>query len=486
MVSFRHTKLVCTIGPASETEEILTGMLDAGMDVARLNLSHGTLDEHTRRLERLRRLSGRHQRQLAVMLDIQGPKIRLGDLPDEPIRLKPGDVVVLEGVEPGEPAGPGAIAVGYPQLAQSVRPDQAIHLDDGAIRLVVESVEERRVRCRVQNGGLLRSRKGVALPGVDVALPALTAADRQHLLWAARVGVDFVAASFVRRAEHVEAVRDELRRAGSRACIVAKIESAEGLRNLDAIVASADGVMVARGDLGVDIPLEEVPLAQKEIIRRCNAAGKPVIVATQMLESMVRSPLPTRAEVTDVANAIFDGADAVMLSGETAVGEHPVEAVSMLHRIAISAERAYPYWRDPGSWPGRGPGAPAAAGALDPTVAQAISRATCEAAEDVGASAILCSTQSGATARMVARFRPRAPIVAATPYSEVARQLAVVWGVVPVVVPRARNIDEMIDVSLGAARETNLVSSGDRVVVAAGVKTDLPGSTNMLQVHQVP
>lgn len=474
MAPFRHTKLVCTIGPASEDEQILSAMLDAGMDVARLNLSHGSLEEHARRLERLRRLSAAKRRVLAVMLDIQGPKIRLGDV-DREVALKPGDELTLVGVEPGQPAEPGAIPVVYPPLARSVRPGQAIYLDDGAVRLTVEAVEGGRVRCRVHNAGVLRSRKGVALPGVDVELPALSDVDREHLRWAARVGVDVVAASFVRRGAHVEAVRSELEAAGATASVVAKIESAEGLRHLDEIVAAADGVMVARGDLGVDIPLEEVPLAQKEIIRRCNAAGKPVIVATQMLESMVHSPTPTRAEVTDVANAIFDGADAVMLSGETAVGRYPVDAVAMLHRIAVSAERVYDY----GRWVERRPGAVS-------TVAQAISRATCDAAEDVGAAAILCSTQSGATARMVARFRPRAPIVAATPYPEVARRLALVWGVVPVVVPRARNIDEMIDVALAAARETGLVRPGDRVAVAAGVKTDMPGSTNMLQVHEVP
>ena len=474
MTAFRHTKLVCTIGPASEEEATLAAMLDAGMDVARLNLSHGTLEEHARRLERVRRLAAERGRIVAVMLDIQGPKIRLGEVgADRAVR--PGDELTLVGVASPQAEVDGAVPVVYPALARSVRPGQAIFLDDGAIRLTVEAVEGARVRCRVHNAGTIRSRKGVALPGVDVDLPAIGEADRQHLRWAAQVGVDVVAASFVRRGEHVEAVRRELRSAGSSACVVAKIESAQGLRHLDEIVAAADGVMVARGDLGVDIPLEEVPLAQKAIIRRCNEAGKPVIVATQMLESMVHSPLPTRAEVTDVANAIFDGADAVMLSGETAVGRYPVEAVAMLHRIALSAEREYDYGRPVQRRPG----------ALS-TVAQAISRATCDTAEGLGAAAILCSTQSGATARMVASFRPRAPIVAATPHAGVARQLALVWGVVPAVVPRARNIDEMIDVALAAARSTGLVRAGDRVVVAAGVKTDQPGSTNLLQVQEVP
>ncbi|WP_324715576.1 pyruvate kinase [Carboxydochorda subterranea] len=481
MPPFRHTKLVCTIGPASEDETVVTAMLDAGMDVARLNLSHGTLDEHARRLERLRRLSAQRLRPLAVMLDIQGPKIRLGEF-EAPRTLRKGERLVLQGVEtPSSPADPGAIPVVYPGLARSVRPGGLIYLDDGVVRLTVEAVEGERVTCVAQTSGSLRSRKGVALPGVRVDLPALTETDRRHLEWAAEMGVDMVAASFVRRGAHVEAVREALAKAGAEHVpVIAKIESAEGLDNLDEIVAAADGVMVARGDLGVDISLEEVPVAQKAIIRRCNAAGKPVITATQMLESMVHSPTPTRAEVTDVANAILDGTDAVMLSGETAVGEYPVEAVGMLHRIALSAEQALDDHKAVVA-----PGATVAP-ERPGKVARAISRAACHIAAEVGATAILCSTQSGATARMVASFRPRAPIIAATPRPEVARQLAVVWGVFPVVVPRARTIDEMLDLAITAALRTGYVRRGDRVAVAAGVKTDMPGSTNLIQVHEVP
>lgn len=484
MKPFRHTKVVCTIGPASEAPQQLSRLLDAGMDVARLNLSHGTLDEHRQRIRSLRELSRDRLRPLAIMLDIQGPKIRLGEFPGQ-VTLVRGSEVVLTGV-PARSPGPDRplrlpddpLPVALPELADVLEPGTVVYLDDGQVELAVEAVDRAggRVRCRVVAPGTVRARKGVALPGVRLKLPALTEVDTVHLQFAAEMDVDLVAASFVRRAEHVEAVRATLARFGGEAIpVIAKIESAEGLEHIHDIVAASDGVMVARGDLGVDIALEEVPMAQKAIIRACNAAGKPVITATQMLESMVHNPSPTRAEVADVANAIMDGTDAVMLSGETAVGKYPVEAVQVMARIALAVERSYDYTR----WLAVTDGDVA-------SVAQAISHATCHTATELGVAAILCSTQSGSTARMVARFRPRAPIVAATPNAAVARRLALVWGVLAVVVPRAENIDRMLDVALEAARRTGLVGSGDRVTITAGVKTDVPGSTNLLQVYEVP
>ncbi|HEY8486492.1 MAG TPA: pyruvate kinase [Limnochordales bacterium] len=474
MASFRRTKIVCTIGPASESEEMLAALMEAGMDVARLNLSHGTLDQHRQRLERLRRLAGGRTPPVAVMVDIQGPKIRLGQLP-EPLAVERGMVVVLRaGHQTEDPRR--IIPVAYPTLAEDLRAGQVVYLDDGLVELAVEQVRPPDVVCRVVTPGTVRSRTGVALPGVENRLPALTDTDREHLRFAVQHNVDLVAASFVRRAEHVQAVREVLREAGGDIPVIAKLESAQSLEHLEEIVEAADGVMVARGDLGVSIALEQVPLAQKEIIRCCNRAGKPVITATQMLESMVHNPRPTRAEAADVANAILDGTDAVMLSGETAVGRHPVEAVRTMDRIARAVEaRGYDYarWLAESARPG-------------PSVAGAISRAACQSAMELGLAAILCSTQSGATARMVARFRPRAPIIAATPNPRVARQLALVWGVLPVVVPRASNIDGMIDVTLQAAWQTGLVRRGDRVAVVAGVRTDVPGSTNLLQIYEVP
>ena len=473
--AYRHTKIVCTVGPASEDEATLAAMLEAGMDVARLNLSHGTLDQHRARVAALRRLSEGRTRPLAIMLDIQGPKIRMGDFPAAR-RLERGDRIVLQGVRPGEPADHDAFPVYYERLADSLRPGGVVYLDDGLLELQVEAVQAGRVRCRAVTPGTVRPRQGVALAGVEVDLPALTERDREHLRFAVEADVDLVAASFVRRAEHVEAVRAAIREAGGDIPVVAKVESAAGLRHIEEVIEAADGVMVARGDLGVDIPLEEVPLAQKEIIRRCNRAGKPVVTATQMLESMVHNPRPTRAEVADVANAIVDGTDAVMLSGETAVGLHPVQAVEFMHRIAVAVERrGYEHARFL-----------EAGDVRRISVAEAISRAACQSASELGLKAILCSTQSGATARMVARCRPRAPVIAATPDPRVARRLAMVWGVLPVVVPRADNIDRMLDVALEAARRTGLVGSGDRVAVAAGVKTNVVGSTNLLQVVEVP
>ena len=475
MAEFRHTKIVCTIGPSSESEEALLALTEAGMDVARLNLSHGTLEEHRLRLERLRRVNSGRTLPVAVMLDIQGPKIRLGQLP-QPRQLRRGAVVYLAPASQDDGSREEVLPVQYDHLAEDLRPQQVVYLDDGLVELAVEAVERPYVRCRVITPGSVRSRTGVVMPGVEGRLPALTETDREHLRFAVEQDVDLVAASFVRRAEHVEAVRAAIRAAGGDIPVIAKLESGEGLRHLDEIVEAADGIMVARGDLGVSIALEQVPLAQKEIIRRCNRAGKPVITATQMLESMVHNPRPTRAEAADVANAIIDGTDAVMLSGETAVGRYAPEAVRTMDRIAREVEaRGYDYTRFRQE----------AAGPA-PSVALAISRAACQSAMELGLAAILCSTQSGATARMVARFRPRPPIIAATPNPRVARQLALVWGVVPVVVPRATNIDGMIDVTLQAAWRTGLVRRGDRVAVVAGVRTDVPGSTNLLQIYEVP
>ena len=313
--------------------------------------------------------------------------------------------------------------------------------------------------------------KGFTLPGVAVDLPPLGERDIEHIRFAAEQGCDFIAASFVRRADHIQAVKDVIADSGSTMQVIAKVESEEGVRNIDEIIAAADGIMVARGDLGIELPPEEVPLVQKMLIRRCKAAGKPVITATQMLDSMVRNPRPTRAEVADVANAIFDGSDAIMLSGETAVGKYPIEAVSTMHRISQRTEEVLEYSDD--------------LPRTQVSVAEAIARATCATAASVDAAAILCSTQSGATARLVSKYRPRIPIVALTPHRYVARQLALVWGVHPIVVPRSDNIDHMLDVAIDAALRWQLISPGDTVAIAAGVRTGPPGSTNMLQVLTV-
>lgn len=475
----RRTKIVCTIGPATESLEMMEALIHAGMDVARLNFSHGSLEEHGARIERLRFLEKKLGKPIGILVDIQGPKIRLGELAEERPVLEKGERVYVTPDPSVKTAEDGrrVLPIIYPRLLEQIGPGQTIYLDDGLVELRVEAVDPAagRALCTVVTGGELRSRKGVSLPEVDVDLPAIDGADEEHIRFAVEAGVDFVAASFVRRPEHVEAVREVIRAAGGTQQVIAKIESREGVRNLDAILEVADGIMVARGDMGVELPSEEVPLVQKELIAKGNRLGKPVITATQMLDSMARNPRPTRAEVTDVANAIFDGTDAVMLSGETAVGHYPVEAVQMMDRIARKSEEALDY----GKWLDRH----RTGGSR--TVAEAIARATCESAADLHVKAILCSTQSGATARLVSKYRPHSPIIAATPNTHVVRQLSLVWGVRPILVPRARGIDEMISFSIREAKGQGLVADGDRVAIAAAVLTGTPGSTNLLQIHVV-
>lgn len=337
----RKTKIVCTIGPASEGPETIRALIRAGMNVARLNFSHGALDEHLQRINNLREAAAEQGANLALLLDIQGPKIRVGRLKSGPVELIPGQEYTLT-VEPYE-GDETKIHVDYPHLNRDLRPGSVIYIDDGLLELRVQAVKGPDVICHVVVGGELNSRKGLSLPGVDVDLPPITNEDAAHIRFGVKHGVDFVAASFVRRGEHVEAVRRIVQEAGGSQHIIAKIESSAGLRNIDEIVAAADGIMVARGDLGVEIAAEEVPLAQRMLIRKCNLAGKPVITATQMLDSMIRNPRPTRAEVTDVSNAIFEGTDCVMLSGETAMGRYPIKAVQVMDRIARRMEQVIDY-----------------------------------------------------------------------------------------------------------------------------------------------
>lgn len=471
--TWKRTKIIATIGPASESLHDLRALAEAGVDLFRLNFSHGTLEDHRRRIELVQRLQAEGL-PVAILQDIQGPKIRLGDVPGGRITLERGQEVLVSASLPSQ-AFPLRLHIPYPPLARQLAPGSTFYLDDGEVELNVEAVEDDVLRCRVAVGGELASHKGVTLPGLKVDLPPLTARDEEHIRFGVEMGVDWVAASFVREAAHVEAVRAAIRRYGGDQPVVAKVENRQGLEAIDEIIEAADAVMVARGDMGVEIPPEEVPLAQKMIIQKCNEAGKPVITATQMLDSMARNPRPTRAEATDVANAILDGTDAVMLSGETAVGRYPVESVRMMAAICRRTEAAINHaaiLRDRRPQDGA-------------SVAEAIAHATCQTAQTLGARAIITSTQSGASARMVSRFRPSSPIVAVTPNPRVRQRLALVWGVHPCQVARAENIDEMIDLGVAAARERGLVAEGDLVVIAAGVKTGAPGSTNLLQVFRV-
>ena len=470
-MSGQRTKIVATLGPASADAKVIGSMIDAGMDVARLNFSHGEPAEQLERLATARRAAADRGAALAVLADLQGPKIRIGVLAGEGCPLRTGDDCEL--VAGADTAPAPAIPVVYERLADDLAPGDHVLLDDGAIELEVRRVEGRRVRCVVIRGGTIRSRKGVNLPGVRVSAPALTAKDREDLATAVRAGVDYVALSFVGRAADVTEAKRAIAELGADVPVIAKLERAEAIDHLDGIVAASDGVMVARGDLGVELPPEKVPPLQKRIIAAANAAGVPVITATEMLESMVSSQRPTRAEASDVANAVFDGTDAAMLSQETAIGAYPTEAVATMARIAQEAESAPSLVHPP----------PPAGGLLD--VRSTVCKAAVQAAADLRARAIVACTESGATARFVSRFRPRAPVFGVTSRQATFRRMAIYWGVqpLPAVAPGqriARLVREADDLLRGAGA----AEPGDVLVVVAGTPPRGAG-TNQLLVHRL-
>ncbi len=468
----RRTCIVATIGPACEDEASLRAMLGAGMDVARLNFSHGTYATHAAVIERLRRIAGESDRPLAILQDLQGPKMRLGPVPGAGRPIAPGDTLLLT-VDPAATAG-DALPVQYAPLAREVRPGGTILIDDGRIEVRVRAADDPLITCEVVRGGILRSFKGLNLPGATLSAPTLTAKDRADAAWGVAHGVDAIALSFVRSPADIAALRALVRSQPAprgQPLILAKLEKHEAVESFADVLAMADGIMVARGDLGVELPAPQVPLLQKRFIAAANAAGKPVITATQMLESMTEQPQPTRAEVSDVANAVFDGTDAIMLSGETAVGRYPVEAVRMMDAIARTAERprsgrARRRWSTPG-------------------VTDAIAGVSVELAAELAASAIICATTSGHTARMVARYRPATRIVAATHDATVWRQLAFTWGVTQLLGAQIDSTDELIEARIALAQQAGVVTTGDLVVIVAGVPVSQPGTTNMVKVHRV-
>jgi pyruvate kinase len=470
-VDVERTKIVATLGPASSDRKVLGAMVDAGLDVVRLNFSHGERADHLARFATVREVAAERGRNVAILMDLQGPKIRVGLVPEEGVPLRPGDDCVL--LAGAERAGPGEIPVVYPELAADVHAGDEVLLDDGAIGLRVTGVDGDRVRCRVVRGGVLRSRKGVNLPGVAVSAASLTDKDRADLATAVEAGADYVALSFVRRPGDVADTKQAMADLGGDIPVVAKLERPEALGCLDDILEVADAVMVARGDLGVELAVEKVPPLQKQIIARANSLGVPVITATQMLESMVASPRPTRAEASDVANAIFDGTDAVMLSQETAVGAYPVETVTTMGRIAREAE-AIPHLAHP---------PPPPTGGLE--VAATVSKAAVQIATDLGARAIVAFSESGATARFVSRFRPRVPILGLTPYEATRRRMALYWGVESAS-PLSLGVDLAAMIAEGDQRicAENLASPGDLVVVVAG-RPGGRGATNRVLVHRV-
>ena len=469
----RRGKIVCTLGPACSDYDTLRAMASAGMDVARFNFSHGSYETHALNLEQVRRVEQEMGRPLATLLDTKGPEIRTGTLKERaPVTLMEGKTLVLTTRE--EEGDAARVSVSYDRLSQELSPGMDVFIDDGTLHLRVEHVEGEEITCLVLVGGELGERKGINVPDAILSVPALTPKDVEDIRWGVEHQMEYIAVSFVRTREDVMDVRRVLEDFGGTLGIIAKIETKLAVQNLKEISQVVDGMMVARGDLGVEIPTEDVPLVQKRIIDLCRSQGKPVIVATQMLDSMIRNPRPTRAEANDVANAILDGADAVMLSGETAKGKYPVLAVETMGRIVTRVESERDRWQ-------RGCTVPIAA----TTVPDAVSHAAVRIAEEMKARVIISLTESGSTASMVSKFRPVCPVLAGTPIKRTWRKLALVWGLYPILQDHAATAEEALEGALAASLERHLVSEGDLVVVTAGVPVGIPGTTNMVQVHTV-
>ncbi|MEE8471041.1 MAG: pyruvate kinase [Dehalococcoidia bacterium] len=467
------TKIVCTIGPATESTRMLDRLVRAGMNVARINLSHGDEKQHSAIIRAIRAVAKRLEAPVAVLIDIPGPRYRTGDLKDGQVSLKRGSRLVLTSRK--VPGDQHEVSLNLPNLVQDVVAGDSILLDDGAIRLTVRQTTDTDILCGVAVGGVLKPRRGIAAPGVKLSAPFVTGETQRHLEFAAENQAEYVALSFVSRRSDVSQVKAIMAETGGIAALIAKIERREAVRNFDRILKVSDGIMVARGDLGVDMALEKVPLVQKQIIRKCNRAGKPVITATQMLESMTRSSRPTRAEVADVANAIYDGTDAVMLSAESAIGEYPVEAVRVMVRIARETEAALPYERRFAE----------RASDLEPHTDDAIAYAACHTAHQLCARAIVAFTESGSTTWRVCKYRPRVPILAITPSDTVQRKLALAWGVYPYQIPAPSDVDDMFSKGRAVARELGVVEEGDLVVITGGVPIGVTGTTNLLKVEIV-
>ncbi|MBN1255739.1 MAG: pyruvate kinase [Deltaproteobacteria bacterium] len=468
----RKTKIVCTIGPASSNPVIMEEMIRQGMDVARLNFSHGDRRDHGEKITLLKRLSEKAGRPVAILQDLGGGKVRVGEIEGGTVHLETGTTVTLTTEQIMGNAQ--KLSVTYPGLTNDVSEGNSILLADGTLEVTVVAIQPPEITCQVVVGGDLSSHKGINIPSGELRTKVLTDKDKDDLLFGVQAEVDFVALSYVRGGEDIQDAREVLNSHHADIPIIAKIERHEALQHIEEIMNEADGIMVARGDLGVEIPLEQVPLVQKDLIKRANSLGKPVITATQMLRSMVDTPRPTRAEASDVANAIFDGTDAIMLSEETAMGRYPVEAVRFMVMIAEATERSFPH---------------AAFLPTDPyqkgEIADSMSHAACQLAEDLGVAAIITPTRTGRTARLVSRYRPRYPILAFSPQPTTVRQLILSWGVHPILVPEFTNVDEIVGKGITAALQQEWVTKGQRVVVTAGTPVDLPGTTNLITVEEL-
>ena len=473
-MTFRKTKIICTLGPAVDSDEMIRKLMLNGMNVARINMSHGTHEEQLVRIERVKRIREELGLPIALLLDTKGPEIRTGTFKEGKTYLNEGDDVVIckEDVE-----GTAAkFSCTYKQLAEDIGVGSKILIDDGLIELTVKNICNGDVYCTVVNGGEISNRKSINLPNTKIRLPALTDKDKSDLLFAVENEFDFIAASFVRRARDVQEIRQVLDHAGDHGInIISKIENKEGIDNFDEILKVSDGLMVARGDLGVEIPAAEVPAIQKESIQKCHQSGKITITATQMLDSMIRNPRPTRAEVSDVANAIYDGTSAVMLSGETAAGKYPIEALSMMADIALKTEESINYW-------GRYEKTKIP---MVTTIGNAISHASCTTAMDIKAKAIVSLSHGGKTARLLSRFRPACPIISTTVSPRVQRQLNLSWGVMPFLVAEALNTDDLFDSGIACAAKSGLLSDGDLVVMTGGTPIGISGTTNTIKVQSI-
>ena len=475
----RKTKIVCTIGPSTDSEEMLSRLMDAGMNVCRLNMSHGSYEEHGERIARIKRLREQKGIPVAIMLDTKGPEVRTKLVRGEKVTLTPGSEFVLTTREiEGDETG---VSVTYARLPELVSPGTRILIDDGLLSMTVREVRDGTdIVCQVIDGGVLGCRKGISVPAVDLQMPSIGDKDREDILFGIREGIDLIAASFVCRPGDVLTIRKLCQdNGGGYVRIFSKIENRMGVDHFDEILKVSDGIMVARGDLGVEVDMEEVPVLQKQFIHKCNVAAKPVITATQMLDSMIRNPRPTRAEASDVANAIIDGTDAIMLSGETAAGRYPIEAVNTMVRIATYIEEHQLTDNR------RRLQQEAMRSATARTVANAVSYSCCEMAHDLGAAAIITPSNSGTTARMVARFRPNCTIIAPTPNEHAFHQLGLSYGVVPAHMEMSGDTDELIEAAVDAAERMGLVKPGDVAIISAGVPTGVSGTTNLIKAHIV-
>ena len=470
----RRTKIVCTIGPATGSAAVIEQLIKAGMNVARFNLSHGTYKEHTRYIQTIKKSSQRIGANVAILIDIPGPKYRTGKLKDGRASLKKGATLVLTTRRLEGDAT--LVSVNLPSLPQDIKPGDTILLDDGALQLKVLGKEATEIKCRVIIGGLLTEGRGLVVPGMHTSTPFVTDILQENVLFAIKQKPDYLALSFVKSAEDISKSREILQRKGCDIPIIAKIEQGQAVVNFDKILTVSDGIMVARGDLGVDIPLQKIPIVQKQIIKKCNRAGKPVITATQMLESMITSSRPTRAEVTDVANAIFDGTDAIMLSAETSVGKYPVEAVRIMTHIARETEAQLPYENiliERNNW-------------LQSQTDELISYNACHTANRLGAAAIVAFTESGSTAQRVSKYRPRTPILAITTSKGVVARLQLCWGVQSFWIDRPSSVGELFTTAASLCKDLGMAKTGELIVITGGIPIGVPGSTNLLKVEMIP